>query len=97
MSTIHVDYHKPLTRAKARLYKKDPWTAMSGNWPRLDCVGGCNHWNDGHYGLLCFQKQPTGLYRIEFLHEHLPGWIIHVDRIPGQIAYRTTNSNWNPA
>ncbi len=85
----------PKTRAK--LYRTNPWAAMTAVWPRHDMAGPAAHWNDGHYGLVVFDKQPTSLYRQEFLHEHLQGWVIHDDRIPGQIAYRTTNSNWIPA
>lgn len=81
-----------------KLTKRDPWSDMAGRWPRMDSVGPdkLTHWNDGHYGLLCFTKQPTGLFRQEFLRLYLPGWHITDDRIPGQTAYRTTNSRWTP-
>jgi hypothetical protein len=80
------------------LYRSNPWAAMSGHWPKMDSIGPAKvtHWNDGHYGLLVFEKQPTSLFRQEFLRDHLPGWVIYDDRIRDQVAFRTCNSDWTP-
>lgn len=79
-----------------RLYVKDPWSVMGGrvSWPCCDTAGPATHWNDGHYGLLCFTAPPPSC--MEFLREHLPGWVIHRDPGNMRTVFRTTNSNWEP-
>jgi len=84
-----------LTRDEKMRYKLDPWTVRSGKWPTCDVVAGTTHWNDGHYGVLCFIEETLPPDLAGWLAKNLLGWVIHLD--PGnkaQIIFRTTNSNW---
>jgi len=88
---------KTLSRDEKRLYKIDPWSARGNQakWPSCDAVADCTHWNDGHYGVLCFPVRMPPANLTPWLAKNLPGWVCHCD--PGfkvQTIFRTTNSNW---